>query len=172
MFSFVFFPFFNLSYRIIYFKFSLTGFVCSKTPPWKRTFTHTPPFSSSFPFCSSSSFLSSFFLFSFSPQMQTRYVWFTLLCCLPFLCAELSLQCSPSQYAWPSESPRFCCEMCKPGRTSLQRYPWVNVLVKSLFNCLNFYCAQGHICRHVSKTPAAPSAGIVQSSTYTATRTT
>ncbi|XP_008320982.2 CD27 antigen isoform X2 [Cynoglossus semilaevis] len=51
----------------------------------------------------------------FCSRMQTRYVWFTLLCCLPFLCAELSLQCSPSQYAWPSESPRFCCEMCKPG---------------------------------------------------------
>ncbi|XP_055084078.1 tumor necrosis factor receptor superfamily member 6 [Periophthalmus magnuspinnatus] len=39
----------------------------------------------------------------------------SLLCLLPLVDLIASLECSSTQYAWPSGNPQFCCDKCKPG---------------------------------------------------------
>ncbi|XP_069551773.1 CD27 antigen-like [Brachyistius frenatus] len=48
------------------------------------------------------------------------YLAFSLLCSLS-LFSGLSIQCNKTQYAWPIESPRFCCNMCPPGQYMIHR---------------------------------------------------
>ncbi|XP_042345350.1 tumor necrosis factor receptor superfamily member 5 [Plectropomus leopardus] len=41
---------------------------------------------------------------------------FTFLCTLSLFSPVLSLNCSGTQYPWPIETPRLCCDMCPPGQ--------------------------------------------------------
>ncbi|XP_018538262.1 tumor necrosis factor receptor superfamily member 6 [Lates calcarifer] len=45
------------------------------------------------------------------------YIAFTLLCSLSFLSSEPSIQCNKTQYAWPLDAPKFCCDKCPPGKS-------------------------------------------------------
>lgn len=48
--------------------------------------------------------------------MQPRcYFAFTLLCSLSLLSPVLSMQCNATQYEWPAQDPKYCCNMCPPG---------------------------------------------------------
>nr|XP_019948209.1 PREDICTED: CD27 antigen [Paralichthys olivaceus] len=58
---------------------------------------------------------------SFAMQLL-GYVAFFLLCRLPFLFPSKSnLQCNETQYSWPVETAKLCCDKCPPGKHMARR---------------------------------------------------
>lgn len=49
------------------------------------------------------------------------YIAFILLCSVHFLSAEVSTLCSETQYAWPVDAARHCCNKCPPGQRMARR---------------------------------------------------
>ncbi|XP_031708688.1 CD27 antigen [Anarrhichthys ocellatus] len=53
-------------------------------------------------------------------QLLSRLV-FTFLCSLSFLSPVFSIHCNNTQYAWPVDRPKLCCNMCLPGEHMVRR---------------------------------------------------
>ncbi|XP_067457295.1 CD27 antigen [Thunnus thynnus] len=49
------------------------------------------------------------------------YIALLFLCDFSFLPSVLSIRCSDSQYTWPVDQPKLCCDKCPPGEHLLRR---------------------------------------------------
>ncbi|XP_034029544.1 CD27 antigen [Thalassophryne amazonica] len=49
--------------------------------------------------------------------------WFTLIFLSSFLSSVISIQCSKTQYSWPANEDKLCCEKCPPGKRMRVRKP-------------------------------------------------
>ncbi|XP_054477640.1 tumor necrosis factor receptor superfamily member 5 isoform X2 [Anoplopoma fimbria] len=48
---------------------------------------------------------------------------FTFLCSISFVSPGLSIHCNNTQYLWPVDQPKLCCNKCPPGKNMIRRPP-------------------------------------------------
>ncbi|KAM4581192.1 tumor necrosis factor receptor superfamily member 6 [Odontesthes bonariensis] len=49
------------------------------------------------------------------------YLTFSLLCSLLLVSSGISIKCNKTQYDWPVDNPKLCCDKCPPGQHMVRR---------------------------------------------------